>query len=93
MEVIKRSGEKESFDSEKIKKGIKKAYIDAGESLENNAKKIDKMAGQVSDWVKKEGSGIKTGKIKEKILDVLDKEEDGVSDAWRKFDKKYKKTK
>jgi len=32
-EVIKRKGEKEAFDSEKIRKSVKKAFVDAGISI------------------------------------------------------------
>jgi len=90
MDVIKRSGKKESFDGEKIKKAILKAYVDAGESLEDNAQEINKMTMQVSEWARKRGEGVRTGDIKEKILEILDDDEYNVSDAWRNFDRKYK---
>ena len=87
--VVKRNGKKEPFDIEKVKKSIKKAYIDAGVSIADNKEKIETMTKEILKSLK-DKTDITTKTIKKMVLDSLDKTKKVASDAWKKFDKKYK---
>lgn len=87
--VTKRSGDKEPFNAEKIRKSIRKAAVDAGVSEEVMKDEIEHVANDAIEMSKKK-SGIKTGMIRNSILNQLDDVQPSVSESWRKFDSKYK---
>lgn len=88
-DVIKRKGKKEGFDPDKIRKSIKKAFVDAGISIAKTKDLIEKITKETIKMTK-DKTEVTSKAIKEKILAELDKAKKVASDAWRKFDKKYK---
>lgn len=88
--VIKRDGNKELFDPGKVRRSIEKAAIDAGLELKRRKDIIEKVAKGAIRSAKEKGE-ITTGALREQILKQLDTVEQRVSDAWRRFDGKYKK--
>lgn len=90
--VIKSNGQKEVFKAEKIKSSIEKAVISAGHDL--NAKKgiVNQVVKETVDDVR-EKAEVASSDLKKEILDKLDELDASVSDAWRKFDQKYKSVK
>ena len=89
-DVIKRKGEKEAFNPEKIRRAIKKAFVDAGVSIAKTKDLVEKITKNVIK-MNKDKAEVTSKAIKERILEELDKAKKVASDAWRKFDKKYKK--
>lgn len=88
--VKKRDGSEQAYDPEKVKASIKKAFIDAGDSIEEKRDVIENIAGEVtSDIVEKGEETTKT--IKVKILSSLDDAQESAGQAWRRFDERYKK--
>ncbi|MBD3388808.1 MAG: transcriptional regulator [Candidatus Altiarchaeales archaeon] len=90
--VKKRNGSTEPYDAEKVKASVKKAFIDAGETIEDRKDLIEKIAKEVTDDVKEKGEET-TEAIKDKVVSSLDGAESKAGEAWRKFDKKYKSVK
>jgi transcriptional repressor NrdR len=88
-DVIKRSGNKEEFNPDKIRSSIKKAAIDAGETSEKTFENVKSVAGEVIEESEKKDE-IETSEIRKNILNKLDNIEKKVAEAWRRFDKKYK---
>jgi len=82
--VIKKDGEKEPFDAEKIKKSITVAASGANLS-EKQIKKVVKKVSKAAIKLAKKKEEITTTEIKEKILSELDALEPSVSEAWRKY--------
>jgi len=82
--VIKKDGEKEPFDAQKIRASIMGAASDAN-LLEERKNEVVK---QVLSAVMQMAGGkeeIATTEITEKILSELDVLEPSVSEAWKKF--------
>lgn len=88
-DVVKRSGDKEVFDIEKIRRSIQKAAIDAGVSLEKINGRIDEISKDVVKMAKMKGD-IDTNEIRNSILSKLDSINNSIADSWRRFDRKYK---
>lgn len=89
--VIKKDGEEEPFDIEKLKQSVRINAIDA--TLKEAEEQTNNLVNQISDTVMRlieEEEKIATEKIKEIILKELDKTAPGVSGAWRKFDQEIK---
>ncbi len=82
--VIKKGGEKEPFDAEKINKAIAAAASRADLS-EKRIKKVVKKVSKAAIKLAKKKEEIATTEIKEKILSELDALEPSVSEAWRKY--------
>jgi len=90
--IIKRlSGDREAFEAEKIRRSIKKAYIDAGKRIEDRREEIDRIADEVIAWVKKETDGMETKKIRDRVVARLEEVEPDAAEAWKMFEEKYKK--
>jgi transcriptional regulator NrdR family protein len=89
-EVIKTSGKKEKFDIEKLRRSIKKAFIDAGLSVMENKQRIESVVKSVLEKTKEKAQVTSSG-IRKVILESLDRTKITVSDAWRRFDRRYKK--
>lgn len=88
-EVIKRNDSKEAFDPEKTKKALKKAFEEAGLSLEENIEKIDDLVKEVRE-VSEEKGEIHSERIREMLLSRLDEIEPKAAEAWRNHDKEKK---
>jgi len=88
-EVIKRSGQRESFNAEKIRNSIRKAVIDAGIQIEKKKKIIEAVAKKSIKMAERKGQ-IEASALHDKVLNELDKTDPKVAEAWRKFDQKHK---
>lgn len=86
--VIKKNGNREKFDSEKLKKSIEKAAIDANKKIER--KSLENVWSGVIRNFESEKNDFESSAIRSKVLKALGKEERSVANAWRRFDKKYK---
>ena len=91
-DVIKKNGKKEVFEVDKIRKSIKKAFVDAGISISKTKDLIEKIAQDVVKTTKGK-TEITSKAIKDKILDGLDNAKKIAADAWKRFDRKYKSDK
>ena len=87
--VIKRTGEKEKFNPNKIKGAIQKATIDAGYDIKEKEELIDEIYDKIDKKFEKEGE-IKSENIRMCLLTELDSCEPYIAKSWRDFDKKYK---
>ena len=88
--VIKRNGNKEPFDPGKVRRAIEKAAVDAGLALQRRKEVIEEVAEKTIKAVREKGE-IGTSALREQILKQLDIVERRVSDAWRRFDQRYKR--
>jgi transcriptional regulator NrdR family protein len=86
-DVIKKNGKKERFNEKKLKGSVQKAAISAGIEVEEKA--VTDVSDEAIDFFKNK-SETKTDEIKMKLLKDLDEIKPSVSDAWRRFDAKYK---
>lgn len=84
--VIKKSGEKEVFDEQKIKRGIMAAAKEAGLMEERIREVVNEVYEKLMMDIK-DKEEVATQMIREKVLDALDKTEKSVADAWRKYEK------
>jgi len=89
LEVIKKSGEKEPFDTEKIRRSIQAAADETDLSEERKKEVVEQVANSAIQLAEGKEE-IATSEIREKILDELDKIEPSVSAAWRKYDQEKK---
>lgn len=87
--VRKRSGNKEPFDPNKIKRSIQKAGIDAGYAIEDIVQLVDDVTDQIIEMAEQKNE-INTDAIRDNVLNELDKAQASIAESWRKFDRKYK---
>ncbi len=87
--VRKRSGDKEPFDVDKLKRSIQKAAIDANYKLEDISGEVDEITDKIVD-IANQKIEINSDAIRDHILKELDESNSGIARAWRKFDEKYK---
>jgi transcriptional repressor NrdR len=83
--VIKKDGQKEPFDPEKIRKAISMAADQAGIAEERKNEIVEQVTTstvQMAD-TKEE---VTTTEIREKILNELNVIEPSVTEAWRKYE-------
>jgi len=91
IEVIKKDGTKEPFNSEKIRKSIAGAAQQADIPEERKEEVVFQVAGTVIPML--EGrEEIDTSDIKQAILSELDRVEPAVASAWRKYEEGKNKT-
>jgi transcriptional regulator NrdR family protein len=88
-EVIKRNGDRELFDPEKLKNSIEKAIIDAGSKLRTKHVLIDRVASKVVIMTMNNGK-IRTDDIRRNILTEMNRMDPSVSSAWRNYDRENK---
>lgn len=87
--VIKRKGNVESFNPNKIKGSLQKAAIDAGYSAEEKKDILDEVFNNINKDIGKKEK-VESENIRMCILTELDKCEPYIAKSWRKFDQKYK---
>ena len=87
--VLKRKGEKESFNPDKIRGSLQKAAIDAGYSVEEKKEIIEEVFTTVKTKFKDEKE-VKSGTIRACLLTELERCEPYMAKSWRRFDKRYK---
>lgn len=89
--VIKKSGEEEPFDIEKLKQSIRVNAIDT--TLREAEKETNDLVERVSNKILQrtaEKEKITTKELKEEILKELDATAPNVAGIWREFDKQSK---
>jgi len=84
-EVIKKSGIKEPFNAEKIRKSIAGAVQQADIPEERKEEVVYQVAGTVIPMLEGKEE-IDTSEIKQIILSELDRIEPAVASAWRKYE-------
>ncbi len=89
LEVIKKSGEKEPFDAEKIRRSIQAAADETDLSEERKKEVVEQVVNSAIQLAEGKEE-IATSEIREKILDELDKIEPSVSATWRKYEEERK---
>lgn len=82
--VIKKSGQREVFDLEKIKKSIRNTLKEAGFRGEEIEKYLQKIIEEILKFVEKENE-IFTPEIEAKIILELDKISKRAVELWREF--------
>ncbi|NYB51159.1 MAG: transcriptional regulator [Methanobacteriaceae archaeon] len=87
--VVKKKGNVESFNPNKIKGSLQKATIDAGYTLEEKQDIISAVLANINKKIDEEKE-IKSETIKMCLLTELDKCEPYIAKSWRRFDDKYK---
>lgn len=87
--VMKRKGEKEPFNENKIKGSIQKATIDAGYTLEEKKDIINEVFLNINKKLDDEKE-ISTETIRMCLLTELDKCEPYIAKSVRRFDTRYK---
>lgn len=85
--VIKRSGKKQAFSGEKIKKAVEKAARDAGISGLKKNNLIKEVAVPVINLYKKKRA-VKAVDLRKSILKRLGRRAKSAVAAWRRFEKK-----
>jgi transcriptional regulator NrdR family protein len=88
--IIKKDGQKEPFDPEKIKEAIQKAAEEAGLSFEKINEITEKTSSRVNEIIDDIDGDISSSQIREEVLAFLDDTEKAVADAWRGYDKQFK---
>ncbi len=89
VEVVKKAGTKEQFDSKKIERSIEKAAIDAGYSLGDIKRIEEEIIEDITEEAKKIGE-LNTVAIRDSIFNKLNKNEPSIVESWKKFDARYK---
>jgi transcriptional regulator NrdR family protein len=88
-EVRKRLGHTEAFDSNKIRRSIQKAVLDAGYSLDEKKELIEEVSNSIIEK-SKEQREIDSKSIRRSILVNIEKIQPSIAQSWRRFDDKYK---
>ncbi|MFH0803793.1 MAG: ATP cone domain-containing protein [Candidatus Tagabacteria bacterium] len=88
--VIKKDGEKEPFDAEKIRASIMAAASNANLPEERRNEVIERVLGLAMQLAEGKEE-ISTAEIREKVLGELDALEPSVSGAWRKSEQEKQK--
>ncbi len=88
--ILKRiTGDREAFEEEKIRRSVRKAYIDAGKCNGNCEGEIFNIADEVIAIAKKEDT-LESKRIRDLILERLEKAQPKAAESWKKFEEKYK---
>lgn len=83
--VMKKDGQQEPFDVEKIKNAIRAAATEAGLPEEKVSAVVEQVSGSAAQLAEGKEQ-ISTTEIREHVLTTLDSVEPSVSEAWRKHD-------
>lgn len=90
--IIKRiSGNREEFEAEKIRRAIKKAYIDAELAIEEHEKEIEEIILDVIKHFNRKEHAIPSHEIRDLVVKELEKTRPRAAKTWKKFEEKYKK--
>ncbi len=87
-EIIKRDGEKEPFNEEKIKKSIENAVKQAGFNVEEKKSLINDTYTRAIE-VTTERDRIQARAIRNEILNYLQHEDKEVANAWENYEEKH----
>jgi transcriptional regulator NrdR family protein len=89
VDVIKRSGIKEPFDIEKLRRSILRAALDAKVPLKKLEPKINSIVKEVEEMAEKKGE-IDSSEMRVELLSKLKSVDETIVDSWKRFDSKYK---
>jgi transcriptional regulator NrdR family protein len=89
VEVVKKGGTKEQFDSKKIRKSIEKAAIDAGYTSGDIKGIEDEIIKDITEEAQKIGE-LNTKDIRDSIFNNLNENKPSIVESWKKFDARYK---
>lgn len=89
QQVNKRKGFQEEFQSEKLKKSIEKAAIEAGVSENEVFQIVEEISSYVFESVN-DLTTVDTESLRSLILSELDKKYPAVAEAWRNYDRTVK---
>lgn len=87
--VIKKKGNIEAFNQDKIKGSLQKAAIDAGYTIEEKEGIIEEVLKNLDKAINKD-KDVDTKTIRVCLLTELDRCEPYLAKSWRRFDNKYK---
>jgi transcriptional repressor NrdR len=89
--ILKRiTGDREAFEAEKIRRSVRKAYVDAGKCLGECEQEILRIAEEVVSIARKE-EAIETKRIRDLVVERLEKVQPAAAESWKMFEKRYKK--
>jgi transcriptional repressor NrdR len=89
--ILKRiTGDREAFEAEKIRRSVRKAYIDAGKCLGECEQEILRIAEEVISIARKE-EAIETKRIRDLVVERLEKAQPDAAESWKRFEERYKK--
>ena len=86
VDVLKKSGKKESFDQNKVVNSIQKAVLDSGATIDSKKNTIDIVVKDVLVLIN-DSKVIESESIRLRILKTLSELAPRVAIAWREFDK------
>jgi transcriptional repressor NrdR len=89
--ILKRiTGDREAFEEEKIRRSVRKAYIDAGKCLGECEEEVLRIAEEVIAVVRKEDA-TESKRIRDLIVERLEKAQPDAAESWKRFEERYKK--
>lgn len=89
VEVIKRNGDREPFDAEKLTNSITRAAVDAGIRVERKKQMIVSVVQRAIEMAAHKKQ-IESSVLRDNILDELEQTESKVAAAWEDYDQKHK---
>jgi transcriptional regulator NrdR family protein len=87
--VVKKNGQTENFDINKIKKAIENAASDAGYEEGQITSIVEDVSHSVLESIK-DLERVDTSSLKNLILSILDNKYPNISKAWRDYDSQVK---
>jgi len=87
--VVKKNGQTENFDINKIKKAIENAASDAGYEESQITSIVEEVSQSVLESIK-DLERVDTSSLKNLILSILDNKYPNISKAWRDYDSQVK---
>lgn len=82
IQVVKRDGNREDFDREKIRRGIMRAAM----RTDVDQARANELAERITSMIERDArDGIRTEEIRDTLLRELDREERKIADAFRAF--------
>lgn len=88
--VVKKNGQTENFDINKIKKAIENAASDAGYEESQIVSIVEEVSQSVLESIK-DLERVDTNSLKNLILSILDNKYPNISKAWRDYDSQVKR--
>jgi transcriptional regulator NrdR family protein len=89
VEVIKRNGDREPFNPDKLTSAITKAAVDAGIQVERKKQMLTIVALRAIEMAAHKKQ-IETSVLRDSILDELEQTESKMAVAWEDYDRKHK---
>jgi transcriptional regulator NrdR family protein len=89
--IIKRiSGDREEFEAEKIRKALKKTYLDAELAIEDFEGEIEEIVLEVVKHFKN-GDAVPSSHIRDLVVARLEEVRPPAAEEWKRFERKYKR--